>query len=105
MTIRWQNDIERKAGSRTAWLDFLPQSTAWLLFLGPLEIRLARNFKRIRAIWWPTRHEWKRSRFLDLRRHWKGWTLSVMGLIEIEGGCPCPPDPDAEDTLRRRRSL
>jgi hypothetical protein len=67
MAIRWQNDIEREAGSRTAWLDFLPLSTAWLLFLGPLEIRLARNLKRIRAIWWPTRHQWKRSRFLDLR--------------------------------------
>src|SRR5450631_3475779 len=67
MTIRWQNDIERKAGSRTAWLDFLTQSTAWLLFLGPLEIRLARNLKGIRAIWSPTRHQWSLSSFHTTR--------------------------------------
>jgi hypothetical protein len=93
MTIRWQNSLERQWGSRTAWLDLLPQSTAWLLFLGPLEIRVARDCKRIRAIWWPARYRCYRSRFLDLRHHCEGWTLSVMGLVEIEGG---RPDPGAD---------
>jgi hypothetical protein len=55
----------------------------WLLFLKPLEIRVVRNFRRIRGIWWPSRDRLTdrhyQSRFLDLRHHCKGWALSVMG--------------------------